>query len=285
VWTDPPSELNAQFNLINDLDLKVNFSNNVIFGNSQSTLMQDTHDYLNTNQNINIRTDKDTINPVESVYLRPPSSGMETILISVVGDYVPYSPQPYSLVVSGQLAQGVCKPGMTAQGPQSLHGSLYASFNLTQTPYSRLGPSSNRLSKYVVQIIALAILFAIFIIVRVYISRNTKNKIPGPPAAKPTQTATQELPTLTPTGASFSVYYGSHASKLSLYGVLAFHKQMLTHTVLAVILLCQITRFCDGKIGAEQRKSINLYRSVRTLIHSSPLSFEKVWKEMMITFF
>lgn len=89
VWTDSPSALYVGRNLVNDLDLQVvapdgsAYKGNCFTSNSASTSCASF----------------DRLNNVENVYFQAPAEG--TYSVRVTGYNVPYGPQPYALVVSG----------------------------------------------------------------------------------------------------------------------------------------------------------------------------------------
>nr|WP_269669433.1 S8 family serine peptidase [Paenibacillus sp. GSMTC-2017] len=89
VWTDSPSALYVGRNLVNDLDLQVvapdgsAYKGNCFASNTASTSC----------------TAFDRLNNVENVYFQAPVEG--TYSVRIAGYNVPYGPQPYSLVVSG----------------------------------------------------------------------------------------------------------------------------------------------------------------------------------------
>eukprot|EP00475_Leptophrys_vorax_P039633 TRINITY_DN7188_c0_g1_i4.p1 TRINITY_DN7188_c0_g1~~TRINITY_DN7188_c0_g1_i4.p1 ORF type:complete len:388 (+),score=81.72 TRINITY_DN7188_c0_g1_i4:1049-2212(+) len=154
VWTDYPSDENAAFNLVNDLDLKVNYNGTEIYGNTQSSLLQESADFVKQAKNVEMKSDTDSLNPVESVYLNPPVQGMTTILVSVLGEIVPFGPQFYSLVLTGSLAEGICKPNMSMARPKQLQGKLYNDTDLI-TPAPPAIPAAK---SYVVPILSFSLI-------------------------------------------------------------------------------------------------------------------------------
>ena len=82
VWTDYPSTPSASRNLVNDLDMSLqNPSSTIYYPNGLSTA--------------------DTTNNVEGIDIASPSTG--AYCLAIYGRSVPNGPQPYALVVSGNL--------------------------------------------------------------------------------------------------------------------------------------------------------------------------------------
>ncbi|MFH1085327.1 MAG: S8 family serine peptidase, partial [Chloroflexota bacterium] len=107
VWSDYPSTEAAAKNLVNDLDLVVTapdgqttYSGNVFSGGWSQT-----------------GGSADRANNVENVYIQAPAAGTWTVQVS--GYNVPYGPQPYALVVDGQVA-AVDGPMAAVDGPPSV---------------------------------------------------------------------------------------------------------------------------------------------------------------------
>lgn len=94
VWTDYPSTPLARYNLVNDLDLMlVGQKYEVILGNGEFSPVQSNKD------------EPDQSNNVEQVLL---SEGADDLLFNVVvlGTLIPKGPQPYALVLSGDIEAG-----------------------------------------------------------------------------------------------------------------------------------------------------------------------------------
>jgi len=89
-WTDPPSSPAARINLVNDLDLiVVSPDDTKHFGNGQ-------------NSPIGVkRIEPDYVNNVEQVFLNGMHPGK--YLVVVRGRAVPFGPQPYALIMSGDI--------------------------------------------------------------------------------------------------------------------------------------------------------------------------------------
>jgi hypothetical protein len=106
-WTDPPSSLAASKNLVNDLDLTVNYDGQSILGNSQSGMFEA------------LQLTRDNLNNVEAVYLLPVhvTEGKKDIEVRVRGTAIARPPQYFSLVATGNLASGVCSASTSAGPP------------------------------------------------------------------------------------------------------------------------------------------------------------------------
>lgn len=89
VWTDPPASLSASKQLVNDLDL-------VVTGPDGETIWG------------NDAAGGDRLNNVEGVIISQPALG--DYQIQVRAHNVPIEMQPYALVVSGPLGEGVVEP-------------------------------------------------------------------------------------------------------------------------------------------------------------------------------
>lgn len=135
VWTDPPSDLNSQFNLINDLDLKVSFQGQIILGNTQSDVLNQSAAWLLYYYNVTIEQTRDQINNVEAVYLDSKSISTKTdVKITVSAITIGFgASQTYSLVVSGNFAQGSCDQASNPGTAPRLVGELYVPAS-AQTP-------------------------------------------------------------------------------------------------------------------------------------------------------
>lgn len=90
VWSDYPSNPSAALNLVNDLDLTVTTNGVTYKGNVYSG-----------GQSVAGGT-KDSLNNVECVQLNTPSAGLFQITITAAA--VPQGPQPFALVVTGDIA-------------------------------------------------------------------------------------------------------------------------------------------------------------------------------------
>eukprot|EP00475_Leptophrys_vorax_P011355 TRINITY_DN1786_c0_g1_i1.p1 TRINITY_DN1786_c0_g1~~TRINITY_DN1786_c0_g1_i1.p1 ORF type:complete len:855 (-),score=177.85 TRINITY_DN1786_c0_g1_i1:66-2630(-) len=125
VWTDPASTLNAQFNLVNDLDLVVTRNGATqINGNTQSGVLSSSNAYLKSTSGLSTSTDRDSINNVESVYLTGISSKTDLTLTVKAVTIASGGSQAYSLVISGNLAQGKCANATAAQPQTQLDGAV-----------------------------------------------------------------------------------------------------------------------------------------------------------------
>jgi hypothetical protein len=110
VWTDFPSSLNAQKNLVNNLDLTVTFRGTTLTGNSQGPMLANIGDTI------------DDTNNAEFLYYtgNTDAQGKQTMTITVKGTTVPNGPQLYSLVLTGAASEGDCSvTGSSAVAPLS----------------------------------------------------------------------------------------------------------------------------------------------------------------------
>jgi len=110
VWTDLQSSINAEINLVNNLDLTVVFKGTTLTGNSQGTMLTDIQEPI------------DNLNNAEMVYYtgNTAGEGKQTMTIKVKGTAVPSGPQLYSLVLTGAAAEGDCNAvGSTPTAPLS----------------------------------------------------------------------------------------------------------------------------------------------------------------------
>ena len=92
VWSDYPGSLMATPNLVNDLDLQVTGP-------------------TTTTTNAGAAHTPDRLNNVEGVALADPAAGEYHITIS--GRNVPFGPQPFTLVISGDLSEAAAPPAVT----------------------------------------------------------------------------------------------------------------------------------------------------------------------------
>ncbi len=90
VWSDYPSNPSAAINLVNDLDLIVVHDGTVYRGNNYS----EGESVPGGN--------KDELNNVECVQINGPAPGVYEITVSAAS--APFGPQPYALVVTGDIA-------------------------------------------------------------------------------------------------------------------------------------------------------------------------------------
>ncbi|MBN2381524.1 S8 family serine peptidase [bacterium] len=113
VWTDYPSSCAAAINLVNNLDLEVvdpastTYLGNVISSNYSTS-----------------GGSADELNVEEQVVLDGSSQGFYTI--SVIGTNVPYNPQPFALVVTGDLNLNRNGSGEYSYGLLNLDRRIYA---------------------------------------------------------------------------------------------------------------------------------------------------------------
>jgi len=90
VWSDYPSSPAAKITLVNDLDLViVSPSGKVYYGNGFNSHIGST------------RTSPDYQNNVEQISISSPEEGYYNVIVR--GHYVPKGPQPYALVISGDV--------------------------------------------------------------------------------------------------------------------------------------------------------------------------------------
>jgi hypothetical protein len=127
-------------------------------------LLQDSNSFLNAKDE-STSTNRDSLNNVESVYITPPKTGSSTMMIRVLGTSVPIGPQPYSLVVTGNLAMGTCQPGMAPGSPKSRQGQLY-----TDQSKNSGGSAGFKTSDTVILTVAFILIFGVP--VSVYIMRK-----------------------------------------------------------------------------------------------------------------
>jgi hypothetical protein len=98
VWTDFPGTLGAPTALVNDLNLEVRSPTGTIYrGNVFSTPFGTSESRPGGIY--------DSKNPIEGVRLGSPSTGLWKV--KVIGDDIPAGPQPFALVVSGDLDRSV----------------------------------------------------------------------------------------------------------------------------------------------------------------------------------
>ncbi|XXQ38045.1 C5a peptidase [Plasmodiophora brassicae] len=93
VWTDPPPDLDADYLLINNLDLIVTSipTGALWIGNLRDSIIADNSTRLHTFM--------DAMNNVEQVDVGPDQDGLFDVMVS--GTHVVVGPQPYALVVTG----------------------------------------------------------------------------------------------------------------------------------------------------------------------------------------
>ena len=91
-WTDYPGNENASPAIMNNLNLEVISPSGVVY---KGNIMENGYSVENPDD------DFDDINTVEVVHVENPESGTWTI--NVYGQSVPFSPQPYALVITGDI--------------------------------------------------------------------------------------------------------------------------------------------------------------------------------------
>jgi len=133
VWTDPPSTLTAQTNLVNDLNLEVTYMGQTVAGNNQSTLLSTLH------------LTKDNINPVEVVYFDGIAAGQtkQTLTATVTATVNTGTTQLFTLIVSGYVSEGACQTsGATGPGvaPYFLPTSSANATTLPDRPAGQKAP-------------------------------------------------------------------------------------------------------------------------------------------------
>jgi hypothetical protein len=120
VWSDYPSTETATANLVNNLNLLVTapdgtqYRGNVFSGGWSQTGGSD-----------------DTVNNVENVYIQAPVSGSWTVQIS--GANVPNGPQPFALVVDGNLTSAPPPPAPAAPSNLTATAASSSQINLGWT--------------------------------------------------------------------------------------------------------------------------------------------------------
>jgi uncharacterized repeat protein (TIGR01451 family) len=108
VWSDHPGSSSASVALVNDLNLRVTAPDgtSTYWGNHFSGGWSQTGGSA------------DTVNNVENVYVQSPTAGSWTV--EVIGQNVPQGPQPFALVVDGDLSLGA--EDLTVTGIQPASG-------------------------------------------------------------------------------------------------------------------------------------------------------------------
>ncbi len=101
VWNDYPSTPSASTHLVNDLDLRVTGNGTTYYGNIFSGGFSVSGGF------------RDSINVEEVVLIDSPAPGLWTVEIS--GTSIPFGPQPFALVVTGALDDGVASLALDRQ--------------------------------------------------------------------------------------------------------------------------------------------------------------------------
>ena len=127
-WTDYPGSPNAKSALVNDLDLKIVYNDKTLYGNEMTfaaykALMGSDFD----------GQEGDRFNNIEKIIMNLESiSSPVDISITISGYKVPQGPQPFSLVVSGNIGSGSCNstskagpaaPFLSSSNASSSHSS------------------------------------------------------------------------------------------------------------------------------------------------------------------
>jgi hypothetical protein len=119
VWTDYPSTPMADTHLVNDLDLRLNGPDGELWGNA-----------LENGESVP-GGEPDRINNVEQVILAVPTPGLYTLRI--LPHAIPMGPQPFALVLRGDLTAEEVPPSDTGTGTDSGTGTGSSGGTETET--------------------------------------------------------------------------------------------------------------------------------------------------------
>ena len=119
VWTDYPGLPSASFALVNNLDLEVTppGSSVTLFGNNfNNSIRPQMRDFLNNVEKVYLANPTPTLDASGATRLTAPYK------IGIRGQFVPYGPQAYSLVVTG-LGARLVSTFLCDGSPSSVSGT------------------------------------------------------------------------------------------------------------------------------------------------------------------